>query len=92
MNIYESNSLFSRQDIPDLLEEAKQQLQQLCHGEVFVLPELFYGYRWNRIPVEDRKLLGRDFLEFAMSEKSYKSLKVLEKNSRHQQQYVRIID
>ena len=73
----------------ELLEFAKSQLRKLYSGEVFLLSGLFYGYEWNRLPKQDRILLGRNFLEYAKGEEGKKLVEILGKSIRHQQQYSR---
>lgn len=70
-----------------LLKKAWQETKELNDGEVFLLKDLFKGYKWNRIPTEERTALGRLFLERANSKKS---VDVIEKSSSNQQQYKKI--
>ena len=79
-----------RKEIAMLLKSAKAQIPNLVSGEVFVLSDLFYGYQWNRIPVEDRKLLGRFFAEYAMSKACEGKLKLLDKSTNYKQRYVHV--
>lgn len=79
-----------RKEIVMLLESAKAQIPSLVSGEVFVLADLFYGYQWNRIPVEDRKLLGRFFAEYATSNACNGRLKLLDKSTNYKLRYARV--
>lgn len=67
-----------------IIKEAWQETKNLKEGEVFLLKDLFKGYKWNRIKMEKRSSLGRLFLEKAQQKKS---VEVIEKTSSHQQQY-----
>lgn len=46
-----------------IIKEAWQETKKLKEGEVFLLKDLFKGYKWNRIKTETRSSLGRLFLE-----------------------------
>lgn len=70
-----------------LLNKAWNETKQLQDGEIFLLKDLFKGYKWNRLPTQTRMALGRAFMEKA-SEK--KSVEVMEKSSSQQQQYKKI--
>ena len=67
-----------------LLKKAWQETKSLNDGEVFLVKDLFKGYKWNRIPTEERTALGRLFLEKANKKKS---VEVIDKSSSNQQQY-----
>ncbi|MDR3344683.1 MAG: single-stranded DNA-binding protein [Oscillospiraceae bacterium] len=79
----------SRIAVPALLEYAKGELPKLCSGESFVLSDLFVGYEWLRIPAKDRKLLGRFFLDLAMSKEGRSILEIVEVINNGKQRYVR---
>lgn len=70
-----------------LLNKAWKETKQLQDGEIFLLKDLFKGYKWNRLPTETRTALGRSFMEKAAGKKS---VEVLEKSSSNQQQYRKI--
>lgn len=70
-----------------IIKEAWQETKKLKDGEVFLLKDLFKGYKWNRIEVEKRSSLGRLFLERVHNKKS---VEVIEKTSSHQQQYKKL--
>ena len=72
-------------DINDLLNLAIKETENLMDGEIFLLKELFKGYEWNRIPRNERLLLGTLFLNHVNTTKS--SIKVIEKTSSGQQKY-----
>lgn len=67
-----------------LLKKAWKETKKLHEGESFLLKDLFKGYKWNRLAVEQRAALGRLFLEKASGKKS---VKVMEKNTSNQQVY-----
>lgn len=46
-----------------IIKKAWQETKNLREGEVFLLKDLFKGYKWNRIKTETRSSLGRLFLE-----------------------------
>ena len=67
-----------------IIKKAWQETKNLKEGEVFLLKDLFKGYKWNRIKTETRSRLGRLFLEKVQKKKS---VEAIEKTSSHQQQY-----
>lgn len=67
-----------------LLKKAWKETKSLYEGETFLLKDLFKGYKWNRLAIEQRVVLGRLFLEKV---KDKKSVQALEKNSSNQQVY-----
>lgn len=75
-------------DVNKLLEEAIIETENLNDGEVFLLKDLFKGYRWNRIPRKDRILLGTLFLNQVNQMNS--RLQAVEKTSSNQQRYMKI--
>lgn len=48
-----------------LLEQAKNETNNLKDNEVFTLKALFKGYEWNRITQGDKSKLGVLFLNYA---------------------------
>ena len=67
-----------------IIKKAWQETKNLKEGEVFLLKDLFKGYKWNRLETEMRSSLGRLFLEKVQNKKS---VEAIEKTSSHQQQY-----
>lgn len=67
-----------------IIKKAWQETKNLKEGEVFLLKDLFKGYKWNRLEMEMRSSLGRLFLEKV---KKKKSVEAIEKTSSYQQQY-----
>lgn len=67
-----------------LLKKAWQETKKLEAGEVFLVKDLFKGYKWNRLPPEMKMSLGRLFLKKANRKKS---VEVIEKSSSNLQQY-----
>lgn len=47
----------------DLLELALNEVKELRPGEVFLVKDLFKGYEWNRLSVNERRNLGRKFYD-----------------------------
>ena len=45
-------------DVNQLLEYAILESQKILEDEIFLIRDLFKGYEWNRIPRNDRLLLG----------------------------------
>ncbi|WP_310602514.1 single-stranded DNA-binding protein [Anaerosporobacter sp.] len=72
-------------DVNGLLELAIKETENLLEGEIFLVKELFKGYEWNRIPRNDRLLLGTLFLNHV--NKTGGSIQVIEKTSSGQQKY-----
>lgn len=75
-------------DVNDLLIEAIKETENLNAGEIFLVRELFVGYKWNRIPHRDRLLLGILFLNHVNSANS--DLQVIEKTPSNQQRYRKV--
>ncbi len=67
-----------------IIKKAWQETKNLKEGEVFLLKDLFKGYKWNRLEMEMRSSLGRLFLEKVQKKNS---VEAIEKTSSHQQQY-----
>ncbi|NLY81252.1 MAG: single-stranded DNA-binding protein [Clostridiales bacterium] len=72
-------------DVNDLLKIAVEETDNLMDGEIFLVKDLFKGYKWNRIAVRDRLLLGTLFLNHVNKNKY--NLVAIEKTSSHQQRY-----
>lgn len=70
-----------------LLKKAWKETKNLEIDETFILKDLFKGYKWNRLAVEQRAALGRLFLELATDKKS---VEATEKNSSNQQMYKKV--
>ena len=67
----------------DLLACAIEETKNLKHNEVFLVRDLFKGYKWNRISRSDRLLLGTLFLNYVHTSNTY--LEPIEKTSSGQQ-------
>lgn len=74
-------------DVNDLLLLAIEETANIEIGEVFLVKDLFKGYEWNRIPRNDRLLLGTLFLNHV--NKANTSIHPIEKTSSGQQKYKR---
>ncbi|HBD01230.1 MAG TPA: hypothetical protein DC053_20850 [Lachnoclostridium sp.] len=72
-------------DVNDLLGFAVKETENLNDGEIFLLKDLFKGYEWNRIPRNERLLLGTLFLNYVNTTKY--PIKAIEKTSSGQQKY-----
>ena len=72
-------------DVNELLKLAVKETENLETGEVFLVKDLFKGYKWNRIPRNDRLLLGTLFLNHI--NKGSANIKPIEKTSSGQQRY-----
>ena len=73
-------------DVNELLEIAVRETQNLSIGEVFLVKDLFKGYEWNRIPRNERLLLGTLFLNHI--NKIGNNIRAVEKTSSGQQKYI----
>ena len=71
--------------VNELLEEAVRELDKLDSGETFILRDLFQGIRWNKIPKNERLLLGTLFLNYVKTKKT--NIELDGKNGSNQQKY-----
>ena len=72
-------------NVNELLEIAIKETENLMDGEIFLVKELFKGYEWNRIPRNDRLLLGTLFLNYV--NRMDGSIQAIEKTTSGQQKY-----
>jgi hypothetical protein len=72
-------------DVNELLEIAIKETENLMDDEIFLVKDLFKGYEWNRIPRNDRLLLGTLFLNYV--NKTNGKILAIEKTSSGQQKY-----
>ena len=72
-------------DVNNLLSFAIKEAENLMDCEIFLLKDLFKGYEWNRIPRNERLLLGTLFFNYANMAKC--SIKAIDKTSSGQQKY-----
>ncbi|EOR22817.1 hypothetical protein A500_13286 [Clostridium sartagoforme AAU1] len=72
-------------DVNELLEIAIKEAENLMDAEIFLVKDLFKGYEWNRIPRNDRLLLGTLFLNYV--NKTNGKIQAIEKTSSKQQKY-----
>jgi hypothetical protein len=72
-------------DVNELLNTAIKETGNLNQGEVFLVRDLFKGYKWNRISRSERLLLGTLFLNYVNTSKA--SIQAIEKTSSGQQRY-----
>jgi len=71
--------------VNELLEIAIKETENLMDDEVFLVKDLFKVYEWNRIPRNDRLLLGTLFLNYV--NKTNGKILAIEKTSSGQQKY-----
>jgi len=71
--------------VNEFLEIAIKETELLEKDEVFLVKDLFKGYEWNRIPRNDRLLLGTLFLNHI--NKDVSSIKPIQKTTSGQQKY-----
>lgn len=72
-----------------LLSSAIHELPYLNKGEVFLVKDLFKGYIWNRIEINERLRLGALFIDYINNNPSL-NVKVLDKTSSNQQRYKKL--
>ena len=72
-------------DVNKLLEYALKEADKMLSGEIFLIRDLFKGYEWNRLPRNNRLLLGTLFLNYVKREKT--KIIPIEKTSSGQQRY-----
>lgn len=72
-------------DVNELLEYAVNEVGKMLNQEIFLIRDLFKGYEWNRIPRNERLLLGTLFLNYVKREET--RIVPIEKTSSGQQKY-----
>lgn len=75
-------------DVNKMLIEAINETKNLNADEIFLVRDLFKGYKWNRIPHKDRLLLGILFLNHVNNTNG--DLQAIEKTPSNQQRYRKI--
>lgn len=75
-------------DVNLLVKLALDETKNLELDEVFLVKDLFKGYVWNRIPLNNRLLLGTLFLNEVHQNKW--DIEAIEKTSAHQQKYRKV--
>lgn len=76
-------------DVNELLDIAIKETESLTAGEIFLIKDLFKGYKWNRLEHSTRLLLGTLFLNFV--KKTGDNIVPIQKTSSRQQRYKRIV-
>lgn len=71
-----------------LLEMAILEIEKLQTDEKFLVKDLFKGYEWNRIPRNERILLGTLFLNYVNKTNGF--VRAIEKTSAGQQRYKKV--
>ncbi|WP_419885718.1 single-stranded DNA-binding protein [Paenibacillus sp. B-A-8] len=74
--------------LQELMDVAKETIEELDQGEKFLVKDLFRGFEWNRIGKGDRTRLGSMFYNYALNEAS-SQLNPLGKTPQNQQMYVK---
>lgn len=77
-------------DVNSLLEVALLETKNIIRDEEFLVRDLFKGYEWNRIPRNDRLLLGTLFLNYI--NRTGGEIVPLSKTSSGQQKYKKIAE
>ena len=71
-----------------LLQKALNEIQHLNSGEEFLVRDLFIGYEWKRLDLNDRRNLGRYFYEPSQNSALQNGIIIaLDKNKANQQMY-----
>lgn len=73
----------------DCMKLAIQEVENLIHGETFLVRDLFKGYEWNRLSIGDRRSLGALFLNEVKYGELREHIEVGLKSSANQQQYIK---
>ncbi len=74
-------------DMNAILKTALIETKNLRAGETFLVKDLFKGYLWNRIPRDDRLLLGSLFLSHVSNHDC--QISVIHKGASGQQRYMK---
>jgi len=72
-------------NVNELLDYAISEAYKMLNEEIFLIRDLFKGYEWNRIPRNERLLLGTLFLNYIKREET--KIVPIEKTSSGQQKY-----
>lgn len=75
--------------VDNLLDIAKNTLNEVASGEKFIVRDLFRGFEWSRIYVGDRTRLGALFFHYAQNNGS-DIITPLNKTPQNQQIYIKI--
>ncbi len=70
-----------------LLDIAVNEVSKIKGGEEFIVKDLFKGYEWNRLTIEERRNLGRDFFRVELNQLLVDVIVPIGKNSAKQQKY-----
>lgn len=73
----------------NLLPRAMMEVSRLKQGEIFLVRDLFKGYEWNRLTLDDRRQLGRLFFDQVNGQKGA-GVVVYQKTSSNQQRYKKL--
>lgn len=72
----------------DLLQRALHEITNIQSGEKFLVKDLFKGYEWNRLSINDRRNLGRYFFDPSINNHLKNGdIIALDKNNANQQVY-----
>lgn len=72
----------------DLLQKALDEIPNIQSGEKFLVKDLFKGYEWNRLSINERRNLGRYFIDKSINHYLKNGdIIALDKNNANQQIY-----
>ncbi len=72
--------------VAELIEYSKKEIEKLNADEEFLVKDLFLGYEWKRIGIENRTHLGASFFNFAQGNGA-SQVAILDKTPQNQQRY-----
>lgn len=73
----------------NLLNQVKAEIKNLNSGEIFLVKDLFKGYEWARISLNERRNLGSLWLNVVNSDPTL-GVQALDKTTSNQQKYKKL--
>ena len=74
-----------------LLKKALDEIPKLHHGEIFIVKDLFKGYELKRLPLSERRNLGKNFFDETKNKFLNNGMILsLDKSNSNQQKYMKI--
>lgn len=73
----------------NLLNQVKAEINNLNSGEIFLVKDLFKGYEWARISINERRNLGSLWLSVVNSDPTL-GVQALDKTTSNQQRYKKL--
>jgi len=70
-------------------QKALNEITKLYSGEIFLVKDLFKGYEWNRLQLNDRLLLGKLFYD-RITKQYLETVIPIDKNGSNQQKYKKL--